>query len=133
MPLLFDERAGQRVLATANGGFGATENPATNLSLYICSQSTAPDSPVKVFGGDPDTTGIVGMTAAAESESDFGLSDVSTDLAPGTYRVGLCGFSSDWEDWDLNDFVQQTALVVDQQPNVVSVPLSAPSQKHTHR
>jgi hypothetical protein len=132
-PLVARLEAGQRVLVTANGGFGTTENPATNLSLFICSQSTAPDSPVTVFGGDPNSTGIFGLTAAAQSESDFGLSDVSTDLAPGTYRVGLCGFSTDADNWDLNDFVQQTALVVNQQPNVVSAPVSAVSKRHKAR
>jgi hypothetical protein len=88
---------------------------------------------VTVFGGDPNTTGIFGLTAAAQSEADFGLSDLSTGLDPGTYRVGLCGFSDDAVDWDLNDFVQQTALVINQQPNVVAAPLSATAkEKHTH-
>jgi Collagen triple helix repeat (20 copies) len=129
-PLVARLEAGQRVLVVANGGFGTSENAATDLSLYICSQSTAPDSPVTVFGGDPDTTGIIGLTAAARSESAFGLSDLSTGLAPGTYRVGLCGFSGDAIDWDVNDFVQQTALVINQQPNVVSAPQSAVAKRH---
>jgi Collagen triple helix repeat (20 copies) len=134
-PLVARLEAGQRVLVTANGGFGTTENAASDLSLYICSQSTAPESPVTVFGGDPDTTGIVGLTAAPNSESAFGLSDVATDLAPGTYQIGLCGFSADSIDWDLNDFVQQTALVFNQEEsNVLSAPVSAAATKHSaHR
>ena len=130
-PLVARLEAGQHVLVVSNGGFGTTLNPANGLSLYICSQSTAPESPVQSFR-DQGGTGIVGLTAAASSESAFGLSDVSPDLDPGTYKVGLCGFSDDTADWNGNDFVQQTAMVFNQaDAGAVSTPvtLAAPARR----
>jgi hypothetical protein len=130
-PLVVTLAAGQHVQVVSNGGFGTSDNSGSNLSLFICSQSTDPGSPIQSFRDQP-TTGITGLTAPAQSEHDFGLSDVSPDLAPGTYNIGLCGYSIDAADWGPNDFVQQTALVFNQQSNVVSAPPSGNGPTHRH-
>jgi hypothetical protein len=42
------------------------------------------------------------------------LSATSTGLAPGTYKFGLCGMSSDYSNWNFNEFSYTTALVTAQ-------------------
>jgi hypothetical protein len=124
-PLLETVRAGQSVLVVANGGFGTTDHPAADLALFICTQSTAAGSHVTTIG-NPDISGIVGLAAAPNTVSSFGLSDIATNLTPGTYGIGLCGYSTDAADWTNNDFVQQTALIFDQAPNASSAPVTTP-------
>jgi hypothetical protein len=97
----------QKVLVTSTKAFGTSTlfgaSGAQDLNLYVCHEAGGALTPV---GG-----GVMGLRAAADSRQLFALSATITGLAPGTYRFGLCGYSSDAGSWNSNEFGYTTALV----------------------
>jgi hypothetical protein len=87
--------ANQRVHVVSNRAFGSTIDPAKNLALYICYQSTAAGSSIFNIGG-----GTTGLAIPAQTRITMGLSAVIAGLPNGNYNVGLCGASSSayWND-----------------------------------
>ena len=98
----------QKVLVTSTKAFGTSAlfgaaSGAQDLNLYVCHETGGALTPV---GG-----GVMGLRAAADSRQLFTLSATITGLTPGTYRFGLCGYSSDFGSWNSNEFGYTTALV----------------------
>jgi hypothetical protein len=97
----------QKILVTSSKAFGTSTAfgafGAQDLNLYVCHETGGALTPV---GG-----GVMGLRAAADSRHLFTLSATITGLAPGTYRFGLCGYSSDAASWNFNEFGYTTALV----------------------
>ena len=56
-------------------------------------------------------TGVFDLRAAANTRQLVSLSASLTGLAPGEYKVGLCGKSGDASNWNSNEFSYTTALV----------------------
>ncbi|MCX5746516.1 MAG: hypothetical protein NT062_28905 [Proteobacteria bacterium] len=96
--------AGQKlwVQSTAALGNAVAGANATNLNLYIC---------YRLVGGSISaiSLGTFGLTALAGQRHHFGL---SAEIAPaaGDYDVGLCGYSSDFADWNNNEWSYTTAF-----------------------
>jgi len=97
----------QKILVTSTKAFGSTTNfgasGAQDLNLYVCHESGGVLTPL---GG-----GVMGLRAAPDSRNLFTLSATVTGLAPGSYRFGLCGYSSDAGSWNYNEFGYTTAFV----------------------
>ena len=100
-----------RVLSTAldlvdNEGVEALSmrRLAQDLDVWICYQEG--DGAVLTVG-----TGVFDLRAAANTRQLVSLSAALTGLAPGTYKVGLCGKSGDASNWNSNEFSYTTALV----------------------
>jgi hypothetical protein len=84
--------------ALALGAFGG----AMDLDLWICSEVGGALTQIGV--------GVLDMRAAEDTRQLYTLSATATGLAPGAYRFGLCGMSSD-VNWNWNEFSYTTALV----------------------
>jgi hypothetical protein len=103
----------QKVLVTSSKAFGTSLDlgafgGAQDLDLWVCSQ---------LNGGGPLTmvgVGVLNLRAAENTRHLYTLSATSTGLAPGTYKFGLCGMSSDYSNWNFNEFSYTTALVTAQ-------------------
>jgi hypothetical protein len=105
-PLSITVAAGQKVFVTANCGLGSfSVGGAANLRLYIGFLATGATGPTNLGGG------VFGISAPANSRQMYGLSGVLTGLAPGTYQVGLTGSSTDFANWNNNEFGYVSALV----------------------
>jgi len=79
--------ASQSILVTSQRTLGSNSG-ASGLTLYICHRT----------GGGPLTTsgtGAQGLRVPALTRANFPMTAILTGLAPGTYTVGLCGFSTD--------------------------------------
>ena len=114
--------AGERVHVSASAAYGTTvAGGASGLDVAICSQSTAPSSPVVIVNA-----GLWGLTAAQNTRQVTTLNAVVTK-SPGTYRYGMCvqdGTAP--EAWNSNDWGYVTTLRY-----AASSP--APSQSATRR
>lgn len=99
--------AGQKVLVSSNCALGAGATAATGLNIYIGFRSTIPGSPVTTVGG-----GTFGLTSPANNRQIYGLSAVLSNLAPGTYEVGLVGNSQTPANWNNNEWGYTSALVL---------------------
>jgi hypothetical protein len=55
-------------------------------------------------------SGSLGYAISQNTRQSFGLSAVLSNLAAGTYKVGLCGFSVS-PDWNYNEWGYTSALV----------------------
>jgi hypothetical protein len=95
----------QKVLVTSSKAFGTSWvfEGAANLDLWICFKESA-GTLTKVG------VGVLGLSAAMNTRQIFALSATATTLAPGAYKFGLCGTSSD-VNWNSNEFSYTTALV----------------------
>jgi hypothetical protein len=97
----------QKVLVTSSKAFGTSTTfgaaGAQDLNLYVCHESGGALTPI---GG-----GVFGLRAAPDSRQLFTLSGTVSGLAPGTYRFGLCGYSTDAASWNWNEFSYTTAVV----------------------
>jgi len=98
--------AGQVVYASSEAGLGSLLG-AQGLALSICYQ-TGVQSLV-----DNGSDAISNLRLAADSMQIFALSTRFTGLAAGTYRFGLCGFTSGQDGWDTNDWSRMTAVVTE--------------------
>jgi len=95
----------QKVLVNSSEGLGTSNvEGAQNLNVWICYQEG--EGTVLTVG-----TGVFGLRAAANTRQLVSLSATLTGLAPGSYRVGLCGTSDDASNWNSNEFSYTTALV----------------------
>jgi hypothetical protein len=95
----------QKVLVTSSKALGTNNfDGAQDLDVWICQQEG--DGAVVTVG-----TGVFDLRAAANTRQLVSLSATLTGLAPGTYKVGLCGKSGDASNWNSNEFSYTTALV----------------------
>ena len=95
----------QKVLVTSSKALGTNNfDGAQDLDVWICYQEG--DGAVQTVGG-----GVYDLRAAANTRQLVNLSATLTGLAPGSYKVGLCGKSSDASNWNSNEFSYTTALV----------------------
>ena len=95
----------QKVLVTSSKALGTNNfDGAQDLDVWICYQEG--DGAVLTVG-----TGVFDLRAAANTRQLVSLSATLTGLAPGTYKVGLCGKSGDATNWNSNEFSYTTALV----------------------
>jgi hypothetical protein len=97
--------AGQKVYVSSNKSFGSSVG-ANALDLWICYQSTAGGSTIQKVGN-----GILGQQVPANTRVIMGMTYDITNLAAGSYNVGLCGSSSNSASWNLNEWSYTTALV----------------------
>jgi len=92
----------QKVLVTSHKALGSS-GVAAGLNIWICRENSA-GTLTKVGGG------VMNLSLPNGGLDIYSLSAVLQNLAPGTYRVGLCG-SSNETSWDLDEFSTTTALV----------------------
>lgn len=97
--------AGTRVLVVAERGFGAGGLGANSLNLWVCYQLQGLFNPITPVGN-----GIIGLNLPASTRVPMGINRVLT-LAPGAYRVGMCGTGG--IGWTNNDWGTTTAVVFD--------------------
>jgi uncharacterized membrane protein len=95
-----------KVVVTSSKAFGAAQwtSGATDLNLWICSRPEG--GAITHHGG-----GLMGLSVPANSRQVFSLSGLIDAPSPGTYEVGLCGYSEKGESWNSNDFGYTTAIV----------------------
>jgi hypothetical protein len=98
----------QKVLVTSSKALGTSQllgnfGGAIDLDLWICYQESA-GALTKVG------VGVMDLVAAPDTRQLLTLSATANGLAPGTYRFGLCGTSTD-TNWNFNEFSYTTALV----------------------
>ena len=93
----------QKVLVTSHKALGSTSGDATDLNLWICRRGST-GTLTKVGPG------IMRLSLPYGGMHLYSLSATLQGLAVGTYQVGLCGSSNDF-DWDLNEFSATTALI----------------------
>lgn len=103
-------QAGDRVVMTSVKTLGSvTAGGASNLQVFGCSQLEG--SPIEETGG-----GMLGLRVPQNTSLPFAVNTVFSDLAPGTYSVGLCGrtgTAAQAEAWNDNEYGYTTALIVD--------------------
>ena len=95
----------QQVLVTSHKAMGSVPG-AQALNLYIGYRTSGVAAAPLTVGG-----GIFGNKVAANMRVIMGMSGVITDLAPGNYEVGLVGSSSDYVNWNSNEWGYTTATV----------------------
>jgi hypothetical protein len=96
--------ANQKVSVVANKALGSTAAAgALDLDIWMCSQLNA--DPLVQHGA-----AIFDLRVPQNTRVTFGLSWVFTGLAPGTYNFGLCGLSSNFANWNSNEFGYTSAL-----------------------
>ena len=98
----------QKILVTSSKALGTSLSfgafgGAQDLDLFVCSQESA--GAVTTVG-----VGVFDLRAAEDTRQLYTLSATLTGLAPGTYKFGLCGRSTD-PNWNWNEFSYTTALV----------------------
>jgi hypothetical protein len=99
--------ATQRMHVQSQRAFGSTTTGgAPVLMLDICYQSTEPEAPI-VSAGVP----LSALQVPQNTRAVFGNSAIITGLEPGTYRVGLCGYSGFFARWNFNSEGSTTVLV----------------------
>lgn len=95
----------QRIFINASKALGSFAG-ANNLSLFVCYKGSGAPSVTQVGGG------MLGLTAAANSRQTFALSGITPALAADTYEVGMCGSSSNFANWNSNEWGYVTAFVL---------------------
>jgi len=95
--------AGQKIHVTATRALGGIDD-AHNLTIYGGWQ-LASGGPITAVGG-----GMFGLSVPALTRIPMTVSYVLENLAPGTYKVGMVGASSDPK-WENNDWGYVSALV----------------------
>jgi hypothetical protein len=93
----------QKVLVTSSKALGSTTG-AVDLDLWICYQEGA--GPLNMVG-----SGVFDLQLAANTRQLFTLSAAVTGLAAGDYGFGLCGRTTDVDNWNSNEYSYTTALV----------------------
>ena len=76
------------------------------MNLYIGYRASGSVAAPFTVGG-----GIFGNKVAANTRVIMGMSAVIQGLAPGNYEVGLVGSSSDYVNWNSNEWGYTTAVV----------------------
>ncbi len=100
--------AGQRLHVTASRAFGSTvAGGGIGLTLQICVKSTDPGNP---FVQD-NPFGFNGIRVASGTRVLQTLSHVFDALPAGSYRVGMCGYTSNPTSWNDNGIGDVTAFV----------------------
>ena len=98
----------QKVLVNSSKALGTNNfEGAQDLDVWICYQEG--DGAVLTVGA-----GVYDLRAAANTRQLVSLSATLTGLASGSYKVGLCGKSTDGDNWNSNEFSYTTALVTAQ-------------------
>ena len=94
----------ERIFVVSDKSFG-TNVGAAGLDLFICFQRQ---------GGalTPVGVGALDQQIDAGFRQLFGLNAVIRVNQNGNYRVGLCGFSPTFPDWNSNDGSYTSALIV---------------------
>jgi hypothetical protein len=96
----------QKIHVTSTKALGSTAaGGATNLDLYICYQNTVGGTITKVGSG------LFTLQVAQNMRLPFTLSAVITNLAAGTYNVGLCGSSTNSANWNNNEWSYVSAFL----------------------
>jgi hypothetical protein len=99
--------AGQRAHLVVEKALGSTvAGGGTALNIYPCYQNTIAGSPLTTQG-----LGIFGLTAAQNQRHVYGINWVFSNLAAGTYAIGMCGSSSNAASWNNNEWTYLSALV----------------------
>lgn len=99
----------QSIIVDAIKAMGSTqiEGGAYGLRIYLAYSPAGSGVPTALMGG-----GIWGLQCAENSNQIYSINGIITDLAPGTYTVGMAAQSSDPSLWNNNDYGSITALVV---------------------
>ena len=98
----------QKVLVNSSKALGTNNfEGAQDLDVWICYQEG--DGAVLTVGA-----GVYDLRAAANTRQLVSLSATLTGLASGSYKVGLCGKSTDGDNRNSNEFSYTTALVTAQ-------------------
>jgi hypothetical protein len=99
--------AGQKVFVTSTATLGAGGTAASGLNLWICSKlSSATDL-------TPTGAGTFGLSTPANTRNHYSLSAVLTGLAPGTYTVGICGYTTELTShWNNNEWGYTSTLLL---------------------
>ena len=88
-------------MLVANKGLGsAAVGGAEDLKIYVGYQMTAPALGSLQLSG----AGIWGIRCAQYTRQIVNVNDILSGLSPGTYTVGMVGSSSDYADWNSNDY-----------------------------
>jgi len=95
----------QQILVTSNKALGSVPG-ASSMNLYIGYRAVGSTAAPNTVGG-----GIFGNKVAANTRVIMGMSGVITGLAPGSYDVGLVGISTDYVNWNSNEWGYTTAVV----------------------
>lgn len=93
----------QKVLVTSHKALGSTVGDATDLNLWICRQDIT-GTLTKVGPG------VMRLSLPYGGMQLYTMSATLEGLDAGTYQVGLCGSSNNFN-WDLDEFSATTALI----------------------
>jgi hypothetical protein len=103
----------QAISVTSTANLGSTiAGGANNLRLSVCKQLQG-NMAITDNGADA----MDGIRVPQNTRQAFTLSTRFTGLAPGTYNVGLCGFSTvtgQAANWNNDEFSRTTAIVLNQ-------------------
>jgi hypothetical protein len=105
LPATVTVPAGAKVFVDSHRAFGTLSSAAGALNLFMCSRPAG-----SVAAPTPDGNGILGLQLPPNSKATMGFSRILTNLAPGSYEVGLCGTGG--ANWTNNQWGSTTALVL---------------------
>jgi len=98
--------AGQRAHLVVEKALGTTVAGANGLNLYACYQNTVGPGPITLQGG-----GMFNLTVTPTQRLPFGINWVFSNLAAGTYTIGMCGSTPAFANWNNNEWGYISALV----------------------
>lgn len=106
-PVVVTVRQGQQVHVTSHKAFGSVAAGGANLlNLNVCHRPAGTTSTPVTAG-----MGAFGNRVPQNTRVTLGLSTVISNLPAGDHQVALCGSSSDFANWNSNEFSHTTALV----------------------
>lgn len=101
--------SGGEAFIVSNMAFGSrATDGARDLNLAVCHQRASPSGPeaVRLIG-----TFAAGHRVAQDTRTTLTMSAVLSGEPAGDYKVGLCGYSNDFANWNWNDYGHTSALV----------------------
>jgi hypothetical protein len=106
-PAVVTVAAGETVYVSGQKALGSTSAAgAGGLGLRICYRPVGSTAVPTIQFTGPD-----GLRVAQNQRIQMGLSSFISGLAAGNWQVGLCGYSSDFANWNNNEYGNNTALV----------------------
>lgn len=98
--------SGQKVIVTTHAALGAGATAASGLNIFVGYRPTGGGSVTTVGGG------MFGLTCGANQRQIYSVSAVVSGLAPGAYEFGMVGSSSNFINWNNNEWSYVTIMVV---------------------
>lgn len=99
----------QKVFWTATKAMGSTSAAGANsLEIYPGYNNSATPATIFAQGG-----GMFGLRCAQNTRQTYTVSGFITGLAPGTYNFGMVGSSSDFANWNNNEWGYVTAMLME--------------------